>query len=200
VYTIASLAKLQKWFARLPGIGPKSAMRMAFHVLELDDEDVRQFATDMYSARLSVRRCEICGVLTDDERCSLCEDETRDRSVICVVADTRSVMAFEKTGEYRGVYHVLGGLISPLDGIGPDEIGIDKLAARVREGGVREVIIATGSNVQGEATAMYIAQELEDMPVTVSRIAHGMPVGGEVENTDPRTLLLSLEGRTKLGG
>ena len=102
---------------------------MAFHVLELDDEDVRQFATDMYSARLSVRRCEICGVLTDDERCSLCEDETRDRSVICVVADTRSVMAFEKTGEYRGVYHVLGGLISPLDGIGPDEIGIDKLAA-----------------------------------------------------------------------
>lgn len=200
MYTIASLAKLQKWFSRLPGVGPKSALRMAFHVLELKDEDVRQFATDMYSARLSVRRCEVCGVLTDDERCSVCEDETRDKSVICVVADTRSVMAFEKTGEYRGVYHVLGGLISPLDGIGPDEIGIDKLAKRVREENVREVIIATGSNVQGEATAMYIAQELEGLPVTVSRIAHGMPVGGEVENTDPRTLLLSLEGRTKLGG
>lgn len=195
MYTIAPLAKLQKWFSRLPGIGPKSAMRMAFKILDMSEDEVRQFATDMYAARLSVHRCEICGVLTDADHCSICEDETRKSDTICVVADTRSVMAFEKAGEYRGMYHVLGGLISPLDGIGPEQIGIDKLAKRVREGGICEVIIATGSNVQGEATAMYIADELSGLNVTLSRIAHGMPVGGEVENTDPRTLLMSLNGR-----
>ena len=194
MYSIEALNILQEWFAKLPGIGPKSAARLAYRVIEMDPAEVKQFAQDMYAARLAVRHCAICGNLTDREVCPICADEKRDKRTICVVKDVRDVMAIERGREYRGVYHVLGGVISPLDGIGPDEIRVKELLARVREG-VQEVILATNPDVKGEATAVYIHQLLEPLGVKVTRIAHGVPVGGELEYADDITLMKSLEGR-----
>lgn len=194
MYSIEALNILQEWFAKLPGIGPKSAARLAYRVIEMDPAEVKQFAQDMYAARLAVRHCAVCGNLTDREVCPICADEKRDKHTICVVKDVRDVMAIERGREYRGVYHVLGGVISPLDGIGPDEIRIKELLARVRDG-VQEVILATNPDVKGEATAVYIHQLLEPLGVKVTRIAHGVPVGGELEYADDVTLMKSLEGR-----
>ena len=194
MYSIEALNILQEWFAKLPGIGPKSAARLAYRVIEMDPAEVKQFAQDMYAARLAVRHCTICGNLTDREVCPICADEKRDKRTICVVKDVRDVMAIERGREYRGVYYVLGGVISPLDGIGPDEIRVKELLARVREG-VQEVILATNPDVKGEATAVYIHQILEPLGVKVTRIAHGVPVGGELEYADDVTLMKSLEGR-----
>ena len=195
MYSIESLNILQEWFAKLPGIGPKSAARLAYRVIEMDPAEVRQVAQDMYAARLAVRQCSVCGNLTDREVCPICEDERRDKKVICVVKDARDVMAIERGREYRGVYHVLGGVISPLDGIGPDEIRIKELLARVAGGEVQEVILATNPDVKGEATAVYIHHLLEPLGIKVTRIAHGVPVGGELEYADDVTLMKSLEGR-----
>ena len=194
MYSIEALNILQEWFAKLPGIGPKSAARLAYRVIEMDPAEVKQFAQDMYAARLAVRHCAICGNLTDREVCPICADERRDKGTICVVKDARDVMAIERGRAYRGVYHVLGGVISPLDGIGPDEIRVKELLARVREG-AKEVILATNPDVKGEATAVYIHQLLEPLGVKVPRIAHGVPVGGELEYADDVTLMKSLEGR-----
>lgn len=194
MYSIEALNILQEWFAKLPGIGPKSAARLAYRVIEMDPAEVKQFAQDMYAARLAVRHCAICGNLTDREICPICADERRDKGTICVVKDARDVMAIERGRAYRGVYHVLGGVISPLDGIGPDEIRVKELLARVREG-AKEVILATNPDVKGEATAVYIHQLLEPLGVKVTRIAHGVPVGGELEYADDVTLMKSLEGR-----
>lgn len=194
MYSIEALNILQEWFAKLPGIGPKSAARLAYRVIEMDPAEVKQFAQDMYAARLAVRHCAICGNLTDREVCPICADERRDKGTICVVKDVRDVMAIERGRAYRGVYHVLGGVISPLDGIGPDEIRVKELLARVREG-AKEVILATNPDVKGEATAVYIHQLLEPLGVKVTRIAHGVPVGGELEYADDVTLMKSLEGR-----
>ena len=194
MYSIEALNILQEWFAKLPGIGPKSAARLAYRVIEMDPAEVKQFAQDMYAARLAVRYCAICGNLTDREVCPICADERRDKGTICVVKDARDVMAIERGRAYRGVYHVLGGVISPLDGIGPDEIRVKELLARVREG-AKEVILATNPDVKGEATAVYIHQLLEPLGVKVTRIAHGVPVGGELEYADDVTLMKSLEGR-----
>ena len=194
MYSIEALTILQEWFAKLPGIGPKSAARLAYRVIEMDPAEVKQFAQDMYAARLAVRHCAICGNLTDREVCPICADERRDKGTICVVKDARDVMAIERGRAYRGVYHVLGGVISPLDGIGPDEIRVKELLARVREG-AKEVILATNPDVKGEATAVYIHQLLEPLGVKVTRIAHGVPVGGELEYADDVTLMKSLEGR-----
>lgn len=194
MYSIEALNILQEWFAKLPGIGPKSAARLAYRVIEMDPAEVKQFAQDMYAARLAVRHCAICGNLTDREVCPICADEKRDKRTICVVKDVRDVMAIERGREYRGVYHVLGGVISPLDGIGPDEIRVKELLTRVREG-VQEVILATNPDVKGEATAVYIHQILEPLGVKVTRIAHGVPIGGELEYADDVTLMKSLEGR-----
>ena len=194
MYSIEALNILQEWFAKLPGIGPKSAARLAYRVIEMDPAEVKQFAQDMYAARLAVRHCAICGNLTDREVCPICADEKRDKRTICVVKDVRDVMAIERGREYRGVYHVLGGVISPLDGIGPDELRVKELLARVREG-VQEVILATNPDGKGEATAVYIHQLLEPLGVKVTRIAHGVPVGGELEYADDVTLMKSLEGR-----
>ena len=178
MYSIEALNILQEWFAKLPGIGPKSAARLAYRVIEMDPAEVKQFAQDM----------------TDREVCPICADERRDKGTICVVKDARDVMAIERGRAYRGVYHVLGGVISPLDGIGPDEIRVKELLARVREG-AKEVILATNPDVKGEATAVYIHQLLEPFGVKVTRIAHGVPVGGELEYADDVTLMKSLEGR-----
>ncbi len=194
MFQIEILNKLQEWFSKLPGIGPKSAARLTFSVLEMPPEEVRAFAEDMYEARVSVKNCKICGNLTDQELCYICRDNMRDTSTICVVKDARDVMAIERTREYRGVYHVLGGALSPLDGIGPDELRIEELLERVKKG-VREVILATNPDVKGEATAVYISRLLGPLGVKVTRIAHGVPVGGELEYTDDVTLLKSLEGR-----
>ena len=194
MYSIEALNILQEWFAKLPGIGPKSAARLAYRVIEMDPAEVKQFAQDMYAARLAVRHCAVCGNLTDREICPICADEKRDKRTICVVKDVRDVMAIERGREYRGVYHVLGGVISPLDGIGPDEIRIKELLARVRDG-AQEVILAPNPDVKGEATAVYIHQLLEPLGVKVTRIAHGVPVGGELEYADDVTLMKSLEGR-----
>lgn len=194
MYSIEALNILQEWFAKLPGIGPKSAARLTYRVIEMDPAEVKQFAQDMYAARLAVRHCAICGNLTDREVCPICADERRDKGTICVVKDARDVMAIERGRAYRGVYHVLGGVISPLDGIGPDEIRVKELLARVREG-AKEVILATNPDVKGEATAVYIHQLLEPLGVKVTRIAHGVPVGGELEYADDVTLMKSLEGR-----
>ena len=194
MYSIEALNILQEWFAKLPGIGPKSAARLAYRVIEMDPAEVKQFAQDMYAARLAVRHCAICGNLTDREVCPICADERRDKGTICVVKDARDVMAIERGRAYRGVYHVLGGVISPLDGIGPDEIRVKEVLARVREG-AKEVILATNPDVKGEATAVYIHQLLEPLGVKVTRIAHGVPVGGELEYADDVTLMKSLEGR-----
>ncbi len=192
---IEPLIKLQERFASLPGVGPKSAMRLAYHVINMPAEDVKEFAQDMYKARLAIKYCEICGNLTDSEHCSICEDETRDHSVICVVKDVRDVWALEKVQEYRGVYHVLGGTISPLHGIGPEDIRIPELLKRVKDGGIKEIILATNPDVEGEATAVYIYRVLAETGVKVTRIAHGVPVGGELEYTDSVTLRKALEGR-----
>ncbi|MBR4079903.1 MAG: recombination protein RecR [Christensenellaceae bacterium] len=195
MYEIETLLKLQEQFSKLPGIGPKSAMRLAYKIIEMPEEEVKEFAEDMYRARLSVRYCPICGNLTDRDICPICADERRDKSVICVVRDFRDVAAFERLREYKGVYHVLGGTISPLDGIGPDDIAIKPLLERLKDSRVKEVIIATNPDVQGEATAVYLSRLINIPGLRITRIAHGVPVGGELEYTDEITLLKALEGR-----
>lgn len=195
MYEIETLLKLQEQFAKLPGIGPKSAIRLAYKIIEMPEEDVKEFAEDMYRARLSVRYCPICGNLTDRDICPICADERRDKSVICVVKDFRDVAALERLQEYKGVYHVLGGTISPLDGIGPEDISIKPLLERLKDGHVKEVIIATNPDVQGEATAVYLSRLINIPGLKITRIAHGVPVGGELEYTDEITLLKALEGR-----
>ncbi|MBR3295901.1 MAG: recombination protein RecR [Clostridia bacterium] len=197
MYSIEALNVLQEWFAKMPGVGPKSAMRMAYKVIEMDPDEVRQFAQDMYKARVTIRKCSVCGNLTDQEVCPICEDETRDKSIICVVKDSRDVMAIERGRQYKGVYFVLGGLLSPLDGIGPEDIGIQRLIDRVKTEDIKEVIIATNPDVKGEATAIYIYNQLSKLDVNVTRIAHGVPVGGELEYTDDVTLSKALEGRRR---
>ena len=197
MYSIEALNVLQEWFAKMPGVGPKSAMRMAYKVIEMDPDEVRQFAQDMYKARVTIRKCSVCGNLTDQEVCPICEDETRDKSIICVVKDSRDVMAIERGRQYKGVYFVLGGLLSPLDGIGPEDIGVQRLVDRVKTEDIKEVIIATNPDVKGEATAIYIYNQLSKLDVNVTRIAHGVPVGGELEYTDDVTLSKALEGRRR---
>ena len=176
MFSIETLNRLQERFASLPGIGPKTAERLTYHIIEMPAEEVRDFAQEMYRARLSVRFCSICGNITDREICSICEDESRDKSVICVVKDARDVMAFERVREYRGLYHVLGGEISPLDGIGPDDIRIKELLTRIGKEDIREVILATNPDVQGEATAVYISRLIAPMGIKTTRIAHGVPI------------------------
>lgn len=192
---LQSYQKLVAQFCKLPGIGAKTAQRLAYHVLKMPEAEVKQFAVDMYDARRRVRYCKVCGNLCEGEVCEICDDARRDRSVICVVKDARDVFAIEKTHEYRGLYHVLGGTISPLEGVGPDDIAIGQLLDRLN-GEVGEVILATNPDVQGEATAAYIGKLLGKYDVKISRIAHGIPVGAELEYADEITLAKALEGRT----
>ncbi len=192
---LQSYSKLVAQFCKLPGIGAKTAQRLAYYVLKMPEADVKQFAVDMYDARRKVRYCTVCGNLSEGEMCEICADAKRDTSVICVVKDARDVFAIEKTHEYRGLYHVLGGTISPLEGIGPDDIAIKPLLARLTDE-VKEVILATNPDVQGEATAAYISRLLKGFGVKVTRIAHGIPIGAELEYADEITLAKALEGRT----
>ncbi len=192
---IESLGLLAEKFARLEGVGKKTAMRMAFSVLELDAEEANAFAQAILDARERIHLCPVCQNLTDREICPICADEERDHSVICVVTDARAVMAMEKVREFRGVYHVLHGLISPMNGITPDRLKIRELLARVGEGEIEEVIVATNPTVEGEATAMYLSKLLRPLGVRVTRLAYGVPVGADLEYADEITLFRALEGR-----
>ncbi len=191
----AALQNLADQFARLPGIGGKTAQRLAFHVLSLPLEDAQEFAAALIEAKRSVRLCSCCQNLTDRELCPICDDATRDQSIICVVAEPRDVIALERSREFRGVYHVLHGVISPLNHVTQEDIKIRELLRRVGSGEVREVIMATNPDTEGEATAMYISRLLRPMEVKVTRLAYGVPVGSQLEYADEVTLSRALEGR-----
>ena len=194
-YLPASLQNLTDQFARLPGIGGKTAQRLAFHVLELPQEEAQAFADAILEAKRRVHTCPICQNLTDREICPICDDPTRDRSVICVVAEPKDVIAMERSREFNGVYHVLHGVISPLNHVSQDDIKIKELLTRVGQGEVREVIMATNPDTEGEATAMYISRLLRPMEIKVTRLAYGVPVGSQLEYADEVTLSRALEGR-----
>lgn len=186
-------------FGRLPGIGPKSAQRITFYVLQTQGYNPQPLAALLAEVREKVKFCDICGNVTEQERCGICMDERRDASLICVVEEPKDVVAIERTRQFNGKYHVLGGAISPIDGIGPDDLSIAQLMQRLGSGEVQEVILATDPNLEGEATAAYLSRLLNAMQVPVSRLASGLPVGGDLEFADEVTLGRAFEGRTKLG-
>ena len=197
-YYAKPLNKLINELSRLPGIGGKTAQRLAFHILSMDKNEVFGLADAIRDAKESMTYCSVCGNLTDTDPCIICSDENRDRSTICVVESPKDVVAMEKIREYRGYYHVLHGAISPMDGIGPDDINLKSLIKRLQDENVKELIIATNPNIEGEATAMYIARLIKPSGIKVSRIAHGIPVGGDLEYADEVTLLKAVEGRREL--
>ena len=192
---IESLQRLAEQFGRLEGVGKKSAMRMAFSVLEMQDEDAEAFAAAILDAKRRIHLCPICQNLTDKDICAVCADENRDHALVCVVTDAKTVIAMEKVREFKGVYHVLHGLISPMNGVTPDHLKIKELLARVGEGEIDEVIVATNPTVEGEATAMYLSRLLRPLGVRVTRLAYGVPVGADLEYADEVTLFRALEGR-----
>ena len=193
---VAALSQLIEQFERIPGIGHKSAQRMAFYVLNLPEEDAEKFANSILNARKKIHQCAICCNLTEDELCSICKNEARDKSIVCVVEDPRDVMAIERTHEYGGTYHVLHGAISPMSGVGPDQLTIKQLLARLD--GVNEVIMATNPTVEGEASAMYLSRLLKPMGIRTTRLAYGVPVGADLEYADEVTLSRAMEGRREI--
>ena len=197
-YFPAALQELADQFARLPGIGGKTAQRLAFHVLSLPLEDAQSFAEAILEAKRAVHTCPVCQNLTDREICPICDDDLRDHGVICVVAEPKDVIAMERSREFRGVYHVLHGVISPLNHVTQDDIRLKELLRRVASGGVREIIMATNPDTEGEATAMYISRLLRPMEVKVTRLAYGVPVGSQLEYADEVTLSRALEGRQEI--
>ncbi|CAG9615030.1 Recombination protein RecR [Bacillus rhizoplanae] len=192
------ISKLIDSFMKLPGIGPKTAVRLAFFVLDMKEDDVLDFAKSLVNAKRNLTYCSICGHITDKDPCYICDDSHRDQSIVCVVQEPKDVIAMEKMKEYRGVYHVLNGAISPMEGIGPEDINIPQLLKRLHDETVQEVILATNPNIEGEATAMYISRLLKPTGIKVTRIAHGLPVGGDLEYADEVTLSKALEGRREL--
>ena len=192
------LNKLINELSRLPGIGGKTAQRLAFHILSMSDGDAFRLSDSIREAKEQMRYCSVCGNLTDVDPCAICSDTDRDPSVICVVESPRDVIAMEKIREFKGYYHVLHGTISPMDGIGPDDINLKSLVLRLQDERVQELIIATNPTIEGEATAMYIARLIKPLGIKVSRIAHGIPVGGDLEYADEVTLLKAVEGRRQL--
>lgn len=193
-----SLEALIDKFASLPGVGKKSAQRLAFYILSLPDGEAESFASAIIDAKNRVHSCPVCQNLTDGEMCSICTDERRDKGVICVVAEPRDVLSFERGREYKGVYHVLHGVMSPMNHIGPDDLRISELIERVSSGGVREVIMATNPDTEGDTTAMYISRLIKPFEVKVTRLAYGIPVGANLEYADEATLARALEGRREM--
>lgn len=183
---------------RLPGVGPKSAQRIAFHLLQADADEVARLVTALTEVKAKVRFCEECGNVAQAEKCRICADPRRDHTAICVVEEPKDVVAIERTREFRGTYHVLGGAISPIDGIGPDDLRVRELMTRLASGEVQEVIIATDPNLEGEATATYLSRLLRDVGLTVTRLASGLPVGGDLEYADEVTLGRAFEGRRRV--
>ena len=196
--TVPSLVKLIEQFEKLPGIGRKSAQRMAFFMLSQPIEKAEEFANAVVTAHKSIRRCSVCCNLSEQETCPVCSNPMRDRTTICIVESPRDVMSFERVGEYRGLYHVLHGLISPLDNIGPDAICIDELVKRLDEGEIKEAIMATGATTEGEATAIYISNKiLKPRGIKVTRLSYGIPIGSNLEYADEMTLLRALKDRNE---
>jgi recombination protein RecR len=192
------IAKLIDAFTRLPGIGPKTAARLAFHVLRMKEDDVIDFAKALVSVKRNLTYCSVCCNITDTDPCRICQDKTRDNSVICVVQESKDLVALERMKEFQGHYHVLQGAISPIEGIGPDQIKIAELLRRLSDERVQELILATNPNIEGEATAMYLSRLVKPFGIRVTRIAHGLPVGGDLEYADEVTLSKALEGRREL--
>jgi len=197
-YKVAPLMRLIEQFERLPQIGHKTAQRLAFYVLGMPDGQAEKFADAIIDARTKIHTCSCCQNLTDEEKCQICSDDGRDKSMVCVVEHPQDVMAFERTREYNGLYHVLHGSISPLDGIGPEQIRIKELMSRLSSAEITEIIMATNPTVEGEATASYISRLLKPMGVKVTRLAYGIPVGGDLEYADEVTLSRALEGRNEI--
>lgn len=197
-YQLQPLNELCNQFEKLPGIGRKTAQRLAFFMLEQPEKFSRDFAQAILNAREKIHFCSCCQAMSTEELCPICSDPNRERSVICVVEDPRNVLAFERTREYRGLYHVLHGCISPLDGVGADRLKVKELMARLSDPMVKEVIMATNLNVEGEATASYLTRLIKPLGIKVTRLAYGIPVGGDLEYADERTLTRALEGRNEL--
>lgn len=194
----APISKLIDGFMKLPGIGPKTASRLAFYVLDMKEDDVLDFAKALVNAKRDLTYCSVCHHITDTDPCRICEDKQRDQTVLCVVQDSKDVMAMEKMREYHGLYHVLHGEISPMEGIGPEDIKIPELLKRLQDDTVTEIIVATNPTIEGEATAMYISRLVKPTGIKVTRIAHGLPVGGDLEYADEVTLSRAIEGRREL--
>jgi recombination protein RecR len=192
------IAKLMDAFGRLPGIGPKTAGRLAFYVLRMKEEDVLDFAKSLVNVKRNLHYCSVCCNITDVDPCRICQDKTRDGSVICTVQEPKDLVAMERTKEFGGYYHVLHGAISPMEGIGPDDIRIAELLKRLSDEKVQELILATNPNIEGEATAMYLSRLVKPFGIKVTRIAHGLPVGGDLEYADEVTLSKALEGRREI--
>ncbi|TCL37578.1 DNA replication and repair protein RecR [Anaerospora hongkongensis] len=195
---VAPLAKLVEQFRRLPGIGPKSATRLAYYVLEMEKSQAQALAQAIIEAKDRIGYCSVCYNFTDTDPCKICQAQSRDHTIICVVEEPRAVAAIERSRDYRGLYHVLHGALSPLDGVGPDDIRIKELLQRLQSGDIKEVIMATDPDVEGEATAMYLARLLKPLGVKATRIAHGLPVGGDIEYVDEVTLSKAVENRREL--
>ena len=194
----ASIEKLVEEFEKLPSIGHKTAVRLAFHILNSSLDDAEKFANAIVDARKNLKYCSVCNNITDVDPCPICANAKRDKEIICVVEDVRDIVPIERTHEYNGVYHVLHGVISPVNGIGPNDIKIKELITRIGNGEVKELILATNPNVEGEATAMYISKLVKPFNIKTSRIAHGVPIGGDLEYTDEVTLAKALENRVQL--
>ncbi|MBH8598000.1 MULTISPECIES: recombination mediator RecR [unclassified Thermoactinomyces] len=198
MYVPEPISKLIEGFMRLPGIGPKTAQRLAFYVLTMEEDDVLDLSKALMRAKRDLHQCSLCGNITDQDPCYICSDKGRDRSVICVVQDTKDLMAMERTREYNGLYHVLHGAISPIEGVGPEDLRIPDLLKRLEDETVQELILATNPNIEGEATAMYLSRLIKPFGLKVTRIAHGLPVGGDLEYADEVTLTKALEGRREV--
>ena len=197
-YYSPSIEKLIEAFERLPSIGNKTAARLAFYILNSSEEETNEFVQAIINAKKNLKYCSTCFNISDTDPCTICANAGRDKSTICVVEDVKDVVAMEKTHEFKGVYHVLHGSISPMNGIGPDDIKIKELLSRLMDGSVKEVILATNPRVEGEATAIYLSKLIKPLGITVTRIAHGIPVGGDLEYTDEITLTKALEGRREI--
>lgn len=193
-----SLNELIQQLAKLPGIGPKSAQRLAFHILRANDEDALGLAEAIANARSRIGYCRVCGNLTDNDICPVCQDSQRDQTIICVVEQARDVISMERSRSFNGLYHVLQGAISPMDGIGPEKLNIIPLFDRLQQGTVKEVVMATNPNVEGEATALFLAKKIKPLGIRVTRIAHGLPVGSDLEYADEATLYHALSGRQEI--
>ena len=197
-YYSPSIEKLIQSFEKLPSIGNKTAARLAFYILNASEEETNEFVSSIVNAKKNLKYCSKCFNISDTDPCIICANPKRDQSIICVVEDVRDIIAMERTHEFKGVYHVLHGSISPMNGVGPDDIKIKELLARLMDGQVKEVILATNPRVEGEATAMYLSKLIKPLGIKVTRIAHGIPVGGDLEYTDEITLTKALEGRREL--
>ena len=193
-----SIEKLIEAFEKLPSIGSKTAARLAFYILNSSEEETKEFVNSILEAKKNLKYCSVCYNISDTDPCMICANKGRDKSIICVVEDVKDIVAMEKTHEFKGVYHVLHGSISPMNGVGPDDIKIKELLARLMDGHVKEVILATNPRVEGEATAMYLSKLIKPLGIKATRIAHGIPVGGDLEYTDEVTLTKALEGRREL--